>query len=61
VHGFSVVKNKSGNGHFVGVPVRFGSNGKAFPLIELDATVQTVVAKVVLDAWRTMADEKPPF
>jgi hypothetical protein len=48
IRGFSIVKNKSGNGYFVGLPVRFGATGKAFQLIDMEETLRVIVAKLVL-------------
>ena len=54
IRGFSIVRNKSGNGHFVGLPVRFGSTGKAFPLIEMEDSLRGNVAKLVLAAAKDL-------
>ena len=48
IRGFSIVKNKNGNGYFVGLPVRFGATGKAFPLIDMEDTLRATVARLVL-------------
>jgi hypothetical protein len=57
IHGFSVVKNRNGHGYFVGLPVRFGSNGKAFSLVELDEPVRSQIMKLIMDAARPILDE----
>jgi len=57
IHGFSVVKNRNGNGYFVGLPVRFGSNGKAFSLVEVDEPVRGQIMKMVMDAARSILAE----
>jgi hypothetical protein len=50
IYGVSVVRNKFG-GHFVGLPVRFGTKGtKTFPLVDVDEPVRGEVIKAVLRA-----------
>ena len=50
LYGLSVVRNKNG-GYFVGLPVRFGTNGnKTFPLVEIDEPFRGEVIKAVLRA-----------
>jgi len=57
IHGFSIVKNRNGNGYFVGLPVRFGTNGKAFSLVDVEEPVRGQIMKRVMDAARPILDE----
>jgi len=49
--GISVVRNKSGD-FFVSLPVRFGTSGKAFQIVEVAEPVRTQLFKLVLDSAR---------
>ena len=55
IFGLSIVKNKNGNGHFVGFPVRFGSN-KSFPIVEFSEPDRSRIAKLVLEATKEYQD-----
>jgi hypothetical protein len=56
VFGVSVVQNKNGGGHFVGLPFTRGSSRK-FPIVELDEEVNKQVALLVLEAWEEMSKQ----
>ena len=52
VLGVAVVRNKKSGGFFVSLPVRFGTGGKAFQIVDVAEPVRTELFKQVLDATR---------
>ena len=59
--GFPVVKNRKGSGHFVGLPVRFGTTGKAFDLIQVDDVTRSHICKLVMSAAEPIIKSAQPL
>jgi hypothetical protein len=55
-HGFSIVKNKNGDGLFVGLPMNWGKT-RHFPLVELDESIRKQVFDLVLEAWEEFSKQ----
>lgn len=50
IYGISILRNKKGDGFWVGLPVNFGKTGKTFPIVSIEQPLYGELCKAILDA-----------